>query len=60
MRPIAAKRDKRTEIRFLEERVKALLKRRADLTDVKAIQINIHRVAEARMRISILKGELEF
>jgi hypothetical protein len=60
VRPIAAKRDKRTEIRFLEERVKALLKRRESLTDVRSIRINIHRVAEARMRISILKGELEF
>lgn len=60
MRRIAVRRDKRTEIKFLEQRLEALKKRRAKLVHVSDIRLNLHRCAEAQMRISILKGELEF
>jgi hypothetical protein len=60
MRSITVRRDKRTEIKMLQQRLEALQKKRMTLVRVSDIRLNLQKCAEANMRISILKGELDY
>jgi uncharacterized sporulation protein YeaH/YhbH (DUF444 family) len=60
MRAIAVKRSKQKEIKELEKHLVRLREKAMHLVHVAEIREYLNRVAEIRMRIAILRGEIEF